>query len=96
MPCCGKKRAKARREAEDGRKSKTAEDARLQASLARDPVPSFQYLGKTSLTVIGPRTGRQYRFGRPGAVVTVDPQDRRALSDVSMLRQVRTPADVTQ
>jgi len=45
-------------------------------------VPSFQYLGKTGLTVMGPRSGKSYRFDRPGAVVAVDPVDSRALAAV--------------
>jgi hypothetical protein len=53
----------------------------------------FQYLGKTGLTVIGPRTRRRYRFDRPGAVVAVDRRDERALAAVSVLRQVARPAE---
>ena len=51
----------------------------------------FQYLGKTKLTLIGPRTGRRYRFDCPGAVVAVDSRDGHALTAVSVLRQVSKP-----
>jgi hypothetical protein len=51
----------------------------------------FQYLGKTGLTVIGPKTRQQYRFDRHGAIVAVDPRDESALAAVSVLRQVGKP-----
>jgi hypothetical protein len=48
----------------------------------------FEYTGRTGLTVIGPVTGRQYRFGRPGARLEVDLKDRRSLVAVPNLRQM--------
>ena len=36
----------------------------------------FQYNGKTALRVVGPFSGRQYRFERPGAIVAVEYRDR--------------------
>jgi hypothetical protein len=38
--------------------------------------------------VIGPATGRRYRFDRPGARLEVDLKDRRSLAGVPHLRQV--------
>ena len=51
----------------------------------------FQYLGQRGLTVQAPRTGRSYRFDRPGAIVPVDPRDMQSLAKVPQLRQVRSP-----
>ncbi|MDX1546155.1 MAG: hypothetical protein R3247_04170, partial [Rhodothermales bacterium] len=51
----------------------------------------FQYLGHTGLTVRGPRSGWTYRFDGPGAIVAVDPRDRRALAAIARLRQVPRP-----
>lgn len=48
--------------------------------------PLFEYVGTTALTVIGPASGRRYRFERPGARVIVDPRDRAALEAVPQLR----------
>ena len=96
MPCCGKKRTQARRETQTGRAPEPAEKAVSQPNPVRDSAPRFQYLGKTGLTVIGPRTGRRYRFDRPGAVVTVDPRDWRSLAAVSVLKQVRASANVAR
>jgi hypothetical protein len=48
----------------------------------------FEYVGRTGLTVIGPATGRRYRFERPGARLEVDLKDRRSLAGVPHLRQV--------
>jgi len=61
----------------------------LQRRAERDSPAFFQYLGQTGLTLIGPRTGKRYRFDGPGAVVAVDPKDQRALAGVTLLRQVR-------
>lgn len=47
---------------------------------------SFQYTGASTLTAYGPVSGRSYRFGAPGAVVTVDPRDARSLVAIPKLR----------
>ncbi len=49
----------------------------------------FQYVGETGMTVIGPVTFRQYRFGKPGAIVGVDPNDARSLESVPHLRRIK-------
>jgi hypothetical protein len=56
----------------------------------------FQYLGKTGVTVIAPRTRKRYRFDRTGAVVAVDPRDQRALAAVPTLRQVKESTNVAK
>lgn len=43
---------------------------------------SYQYVGRTGLTVVSPATGRQYRFDRPGSVVQVDARDRQWIERV--------------
>jgi len=48
----------------------------------------FEYLGATGLTVVGPVSGRQYRFAAPGARVAIDPRDRRALARIPGLREI--------
>ncbi len=48
----------------------------------------FEYTGKTALTVVSPRTGTTYRFGKPGAVVTVLARDQSWMSFVPNLRRV--------
>jgi len=55
---------------------------------ARQSRVFFEYTGRTGLTVIGPVTGRQYRFGRPGVRLEVDLKDRRSLTAVPNLRQI--------
>ena len=47
----------------------------------------FEYVGATGMTVIGPATGRRYRFDRPGATVSVDPRDAPALTAVPRVRR---------
>jgi hypothetical protein len=48
----------------------------------------FEYVGRTAITVVGAATGRRYQFAAPGAVVVVDPRDRRSVAQVPGLRQV--------
>jgi hypothetical protein len=89
MACCGKKRAEATRESRVRRQAESGPSAGSAPRPVRSSVPSFQYLGKTGLTVMGPRSGKSYRFDRPGAVVAVDPVDSRALAAVTMLKRMR-------
>ncbi len=51
----------------------------------------FEYVGKTGLTVIGPITGKRYRFPKPGAKTAVDGQDAPSLAMVPNLRQAHGP-----
>jgi hypothetical protein len=48
----------------------------------------FEYIGGTAMTVLGPETGRRYRFGWPGALVAVDLKDASSLGSVPHLRKV--------
>ncbi len=91
MSCCGQQRQRfsvgtARADRTHHRQA----DARPMG-----PRPSahayFQYTGATGLTVRAPNSGSRYRFNGAGAIVAVDPKDRRALATVRQLRQVRGP-----
>ena len=53
--------------------------------------PLFEYVGATALTVIGPVSGRRYRFERTGARLTADPRDGNALQTVPFLRMRAHP-----
>ena len=91
MGCCGGSRRAA---AGTGRAPVTGSRPadRTSASEARRLSHAyFAYVGRTGLTVVGPRTGRTYRFAGPGQVVAVDPADRRGLATVPQLRQVARP-----
>jgi hypothetical protein len=50
---------------------------------------TFEYVGKTGLTVVGPITGASYRFERPGSRLRVDPRDRAGLVQVPVLRALK-------
>jgi hypothetical protein len=58
----------------------------------RDPVRQFtilfEYIGRSAMTVIGPVSGRRYRFEHSGARLPIDPRDRPGLARVPNLRQV--------
>jgi len=94
MPCCGKKRLQARQKTQTRRAPEPIETTVSQPE--PQSVAYFQYLGKTGVTVIGPRTRKRYRFGHTGAVIAVDRRDGRALATVSVLRQVRKSTNVTK
>jgi hypothetical protein len=91
--CCGKKRAKA------GQPLPANPTANVEQKITQPPQPEgdplvyFQYLGASQLTVIGPTSHKRYRFNNPGAIVAVDPLDKRALAGVSILKQVRNVAE---
>ena len=55
---------------------------------AAHSAPTFEYIGRTALTVFGPISGAPYRFQGPGSRLTVDPRDRAALRAVPVLRLV--------
>jgi hypothetical protein len=94
MPCCGKKRARAREKTQTRRAPEPAERTVSQPEPEPQPVTYFQYLGKTGVTVIAPRTRKRYRFDHTGAVVAVDRRDGRALAAVSVLKKVAKPTEV--
>jgi len=50
---------------------------------------TFEYVGRTALTVNGPVSRRVYRFERPGARADVDPRDVVSLSSVPLLRRIK-------
>lgn len=47
----------------------------------------FEYRGKTGLSVLGPITGKRYRFSGYGDKVAVDVRDRPSLAAVPHLRE---------
>ena len=58
-------------------------------SPAHVPV-SFEYMGKTALTVFGRVTGLKYRFSGPSVRLNIDPRDIPGLEKVPVLRQTAT------
>lgn len=50
--------------------------------------PTFEYVGRTALTVFGPITGAPYRFQGPGSRLQVHSRDQRALLNVPVLKFV--------
>ncbi len=86
MTCCGKKRAAFHETPPTRRSIEPVE----KASIVPKPTQvDFEYLGGTVMTVVGPVTGKSYRFVGYGARVKVDPRDRLSLSSVPNLRPVK-------
>jgi hypothetical protein len=83
MSCCGNRYA-----GFQARSARSDPPSRSPSSGA--PIdPTFEYVGGTSLTVIGPVTGRRYRFERTGAQHVVSRHDAASLLYIPNLRQIR-------
>ena len=88
MACCGKAR-EALRATPQGQQ--TRRPVGIYAPPSRRELYStayFEYVGDTGLTVIGPYTGKVYRFDRPGARVAVDLRDKGSLVAVRLVKQL--------
>ena len=88
MACCGKGREQLRmisQDASPARPETTAPAGRPMRSF--QTTLFFEYAGNTGLTVVGARSGRRYRFDRPGARLEIDLRDRPQLSAIPKLRQ---------
>ena len=47
----------------------------------------FEYVGATGLTVVGPVTGKRYRFDNHGSRVLIDSRDASSMATVPHLRR---------
>ena len=63
---------------------------RAAVALAPTVPVTFDYVGRSTLRVVGPATQRNYWFAQPGARVMVDARDAGAVAGVPHL--VRQPA----
>lgn len=83
MSCCGRHRETFRG---------TSQSSRRPSDRPRKPLPQspvrFEYVGATGLTVLGPATGKRYRFDRSGAQVLIEPRDVPSMAAVPHLRRV--------
>jgi hypothetical protein len=82
--CCGRGRL--------GRGTSGLHSAPMVPGIARLATLTFEYVGKTRLVVVGPATGRQYRFDRPGSRLEVDPRDSTAVAAIPLLRKISPSA----
>lgn len=95
MSCCGKKRVSTSAPARAAAPvasvvARTTAPSSAPAPVsapAADEVP-FRYVGPTAATVIGPVSGRRYRFAAPNVVLGVDARDVPAVRLVPVLQQV--------
>ncbi len=88
MSCCGKKREQFHGAAQTRQALEPAQSTTAQLRPTRYAVVYFEYLGATGLTVLGPITGKRYRFNGHGARVAVDLRDRPSMAAVPNLRQI--------
>lgn len=91
MGCCGNQRRHFSVAAPTQRGTARPQAADFHREPKRSAYAYFQYLGGKGLTVHGPVSGQRYRFDRPGAIIAVDPRDRRSVAAVPNLRQVSSP-----
>ena len=85
MSCCGNRRRQSLLPPSRG--YMTSRQEMLQTATGKQII-GFEYLGRTSLTVMGPYTWQRYRFDQNGAVVAVDARDAEAMLAVPNLRPV--------
>jgi len=89
MACCGQRRQQMRSLTIPVHQARNpAKPESYLPSSVQQQGAAFQYIGKTAMTAAGPLSGRQYRFGYPGAIVVVDSRDRASLAAVPNLRQI--------
>jgi hypothetical protein len=73
-----------------GRNSQATNTVGGQAAAARSQsTAGAQYVGKTAMTVLGPVSGKIYRFSSPGERVELDRRDLTGLASVPKLKFVR-------
>lgn len=87
MSCCGKHRAAGGSPA----RIPTTTNGNSTRPPVRQTSVFFEYVGRTGVTVVGPVSGRRYRFDAPGSRQPVDPADKPSLAAVPALRQVSGP-----
>lgn len=87
MSCCGQNRQ--RLSNLDSRRQLLGPSPAQKRTSPRSLV-YFEYVGKTGLTVIGPITGRKYRFPQPGAKIAVDSNDAPLLTTIPRLTQTHS------
>ena len=89
MSCCGKSRVQPFI-VPQARPTRLVPLARQASALTPKSTGAvtFQYVGKTRLTVIGPISRQRYDFDRSGVRVSVDPRDGVALATVPTLKRV--------
>ena len=86
--CCGKSRAQFQATIPRLPPAGFApQGASPQGPLGRLARATFEYVGRTRLTVKGPVTRQPYHFDRPGSKVQVDARDAASLAAIPMLRQ---------
>lgn len=83
MSCCGRRRETFRGTSQPSPRPSDA----ARKPLPQSPVP-FEYVGATGLTVLGPVTGKRYRFDRSGSQVRIEPRDVASIAAVPHLRRV--------
>ena len=71
--------------------TRPAQAASSPSPLARPSGGTFENIGGTGLTVVGPVTGRRYYFDKPGSRLIVDPRDRSSVAALAQLRPVAPP-----
>jgi hypothetical protein len=81
--CCGRGKTRLQVNTPD-RSAPRPELARTNPQAA----PTFEYIGRTGLTVFGPISGVPYRFDGPGSRIRVDPRDRPAMTAIPVLKFV--------
>ena len=88
MWCCGQRRDQSHSKIPDQPIIDPSEADVRAEEMRRKGVVYFKYVGSTGMTVLGPMTGKRYRFGWHYAVVAVDLKDAPTFAEVPNLEQL--------
>ena len=92
MACCGSQRAQYLTSNPSDHAVEAAQGISPSPRVVTAAVVYFEYVGQTGMTVVGPITGRRYRFDATGSIVLVDSRDGPSIAAVPNLRRVKAPA----
>jgi hypothetical protein len=81
---CGKNRTGYSQQAHAGNAS-TQQRPAVQKPAAH---ASFEYVGKTAITITGNVTGKSYRFNYPGNTQNIDHRDMKGMMAIPVLKRV--------
>ncbi|MEP7232136.1 MAG: hypothetical protein ABI691_17880 [Ginsengibacter sp.] len=81
---CGKKRTEYSQQSQ-----RTNVNHSMRMPMQTTSYATFEYTGKTALSVTGKVTGTQYRFNAPGNQQNIDTRDATSLMTVPVLRRLK-------
>ena len=86
MSCCGRQRGPMALHPVPARVQEWEQERQRPPALSHGI--RYEYVGATGMTVVGPATGRRYRFEGHGSRALIDPRDALSMATVPHVRRV--------